>query len=567
MAAENEKKKKGNGGFNRQKFKPDSDGLKELTEYTESVLSDLGMEQSEILKTMLTVEEAAGSLVQHLGEKAEKAHIYVELISFLGNISIELSADGDEYSPLEFVKTDHIDDNEEMGGDALEIIRGMILKSFAEDFRYRHKNGRNYIRMMLVRSRRTFLYETLGAMIAAVILGIIFAFFMPENINKSLNDILLAPAKTMYMNALKMIVAPVVFFSIISCVSQFSDLSALGRVGAKVFSMYLFTTFVAVGVGIAVFFIFQPGNVDLSTAIASDASAITSQTGAVSIKDTVMGIIPSNIIDPFAKSNMLQLIFIAVLAGISAGLIGKYSQMLKDFFTACNDLFLQITKIIIKVMPIAIFCSIMSMMLTMGVSAILSVLGMMGTFIIGLLVMLVIYGLLLLVVGHLNPVTFYRKYASTMVQVFTLASSNASIPINMEACEKKLGIERRIYALSIPLGATLNMDGACVYNAVFALALAKAYGVEITGGALLSMIIAIVVLSMGAPGIPGSGLICLSVLLVQINVPVEAIGLVMGIDSLCGMFRTMSNAGGDVIAATVVAKSENAINLEIYNSK
>ncbi len=217
-------------------------------------------------------------------------------------------------------------------------------------------------------------------------------------------------------------------------------------------------------------------------------------------------------------------------------------------------------------MPLAVFCSIMSMMLTMGIKTIVSVLGMFGTFLLGLLSMMVVYCLLMLLIGRLNPLPFVRKYAPSMLQVFSLASSNASIPVNMDACEKKIGISRRIFSLSIPLGATLNMDGTCVHLAVFALALAKTYGVEITGSAMLSMIISIIVLSMGAPGIPGAGLICLSVLLTQMNVPVEAIGLVMGIDSLCGMFRCMSNCLGDVAVSTIVAKSENELDAKIYNS-
>ena len=166
--------------------------------------------------------------------------------------------------------------------------------------------------------------------------------------------------------------------------------------------------------------------------------------------------------------------------------------------------------------------------------------------------------------ARLNPLPFLRKYAPVMVQVFSMASSNASIPVNMEACEKKLGISSRVFSLSIPLGATLNMDGTCIHLAVFALALAKVYGVPVSGGALLPMIVSIILLSMGAPGIPGSGLICLSVLLTQMNVPVEAIGLVMGIDSLIGMFRCMSNCLGDVAVTSIVAKSEGQMDMEVY---
>ena len=147
-----------------------------------------------------------------------------------------------------------------------------------------------------------------------------------------------------------------------------------------------------------------------------------------------------------------------------------------------------------------------------------------------------------------------------------MASSNASIPVNMEACDK-MGIAQKIYSLSIPLGATVNMDGTCVYMGVFALALAKTYGVPVTGASITAMIISIIVLSVGAPGIPGSGLICLSVLLAGLGVPTEAVGLIMGIDSLVGMFRCMSNCTGDVAMSVVVARQEGDLDMEKYVSK
>ena len=320
----------------------------------------------------------------------------------------------------------------------------------------------------------------------------------------------------------------------------------------------------AVAVGIGVFCLIGPGDASMLDTPAADATSVTSRTMEVSILDTIVGIVPSDIVTPFLKSNMLQLIFMAVLCGVATVLLGKYSGKLRDLFQACNELFLKVTGLIIKVMPAAVFCSIMSMVLTMGIKTILSVFAMLGTFILGIACMMGFYCLLIAFTGRISPLPFVKKYAPYMLQTFSLASSNASIPVNMEACEK-IGIAKKIYTLSIPLGATLNMDGTCIHLAVFALALAKIYGVDITQGAMLSMIISIVILSMGAPGIPGSGLICLSVLLTQMNVPVEAVGIVMGIDSLCGMCRTASNCLGDVVVSTVVAKSEGELDMEVYS--
>ena len=178
--------------------------------------------------------------------------------------------------------------------------------------------------------------------------------------------------------------------------------------------------------------------------------------------------------------------------------------------------------------------------------------------------MMLFYLLLLLVFARLNPIPFLRKYSSVMLQVASTASSNAALPLNMSTCEKKLGISPRVYSLSLPLGATMNMDGTCVYLGVIALSLAKLYGIEISLSSLLPIVASIVMLSIGAPGVSGAGLVCLSVLLTQLNVPVEAIGLVMGIDPVLGMLRTMSNCLGDVVVSAIVAKSENLFDERVY---
>ncbi len=549
----------------KQQFRAENQSISELVEFVRVNLEKYGIKKKDRVKAALTVEEAAVSLINH-GTADEGENIYVILKAFLGNVSIEISAKGEEYSLADSMASVSALDEDQSGDDIQESIRNIILGSMTDSIKYSHKNGVNYIKMTVIRSKQAFLYQTLGAMAAAIILGIILSSALPADVTKLMNSMIFAPIKTMYMNSLKMVVAPVVFFSIISCIVQFSDLSALGRIGSKIIGMYLFTTVIAVAVGIGIFFLLQPGDASLAASLTADASAITSQTMEVSIKDTIVGIVPSDIINPFLKADMLQLIFMAVLCGIATGLLGKYSEMLTDLFTACNDLFLKITTMIIKIMPVAVFCSIMSMMLTMGLNSILSILGMLGTFVLGLFCMMVVYCLLMVIIGRMNPLPFVRKYSPVMLQVFSMASSNASIPVNMDACEKKIGISKKIFSLSIPLGATLNMDGTCVHLAVFSLALAKTYGVEVTSAAMLSIIISIIVLSMGAPGIPGSGLICLSVLLTQMNVPVEAIGLVMGIDSLCGMFRCMSNCLGDVAVSAIVAKSENEVDMETYRS-
>ena len=545
----------------RKTFASNQQGIGELLGFVRGHLLAIGIREKEFDHTVLAVEEAAGELVRHSKEE----NMRVSIISVPGYVGVELNAKGDRFSPGGDVLKQSILDGE-IGEAAQDMIRGILLKSMTERIRYRHFHGTNRISITAHRSKRAFLIQTLGSMALAILIGLLLSSFGSAGFNEALDNYVLIPVKTMYMNALKMVVAPVVFFSIVSCIVKFTDISELGRVGGRVLSLYFLTTLIAVSVGIGAFFLFKPGSALPTDAAIQSAKEITSQTMNVSIKDLIVNIVPSDFAQPFVESNMLQLIFLAIICGVATGLIGRYSEMVKSIFEAFNDLFLKITTIVIRFMPLAIFASICSMMLNMGVGSILSLLGMFGTFLFGLFCMMIIYSIIMTLIGRINPLPFLKKYPSTMIQVFSMASSNASIPLNLEACEK-LGIAQKIYSLSVPLGATVNMDGACVYMAVFSLALAKTYGVQLTGASLVAMVISIVVLSIGAPGIPGSGLICLSVLLTQIGVPTEAIGLIMGIDSLIGMFRCMSNCTGDVAMSVVVAKREGALDMERYRSE
>ncbi len=550
----------------KDRFDATGEGISYGIEMIRTTLKKYGVKRSTLNKAVLVAEESLAGLVAHAGQDGK---ITLSIRAFLGTVTMEMECRGAEFQyvqSLSRISFDGDDTDDIAGEEAMEQLQSIIVRSFAEEVKYRHHDGINRVKIVAVRSRQSFLFQTIGAILLAIVLGIILTSLPFDGFNSGLNTYLLDPAKTMYLRAIKLIVAPVVFFSIVSCIVRFSNLSELGRIGGRVLLTYLLTTVIAVAVGFGVYYLFQPGNPQSALGTMADSSAIASKEVNISIIDTIVDIIPSNYLQPFLDSNMLQLIFLAAITGIATGLIGKYSTMVKDLFEACNELFLRITAMIIKFMPLAVFCSFLSMMLTTGTGMILSTLGMFGTFLVGLILMMLIYCILILAVGRISPGPFLKKYTPTMLQVFSMASSNAAIPINMDACQR-LGISKKVYSLSIPLGATLNMDGTCIYLAVFALALAKIFGIQITGATIFGMVFSIIVLSMGSPGASGAGLICLSVLLQQIGVPEKAIGIVMGIDTLIVMFRSMSNCVGDVAVSLLVAKKENALDLETYRKK
>ena len=293
---------------------------------------------------------------------------------------------------------------------------------------------------------------------------------------------MLNPIKTMFLNALKMVVVPVVFFSILSCVSQFTNLSDFGKTGGKVMGFYMFTTVIAIAVGAGAFLLLQPGSGGgVQAALQAAQPVAGAEEVNISILDTIVNIVPSNIVQPFLDADMLQIIFIAILCGVAVGMIGDYSRPLKDFFEGCNTLFLKVTTIIVGFIPVAVFCSICSLVMLTGGDTLVSLLYFMAAVLLGMAAMMTVYCLLILVVGRLNPLTFLRKYAPGMLTSFSLGSSNAAMPYNMQLCRNALGISPKVYSFSIPLGATVNMDGSCVYLVVGALFLAQLYGVSLTG--------------------------------------------------------------------------------------
>lgn len=543
------------------KIKADKREIAEALDYIEDKLKKKNLNSRDLTMLLLTAEESIVSLIEHAAADSE---IEIGFTGLPGNVKLNISAPGEAF---DIAESSNVVSGMELEGldlDAENAIRNLILRARSDTFRYKNRNHRNTIQITVNQSDRMMMYLTLGSLVLSVLLGMLFKLILPETMQSGLNTYLLTPVKTMFMNGLKMVTGPVVFFSIISCLAQFENLQDLGKIGAKVMGMYLLTTLLAIMTGIGVFSLIKPGDASM-TAMVTESAVETSGAAKISILDTIVNIVPSDVVSPFLTADMLQILFMAIFIGIAVGLIGDYSKILKDFFEACNLLFLKITTLIVKVIPLAILCSMTALVMTTGTDMLVSIMSYVGTFLLALAVMLAIYCLIVLIFGRLNPLPLLRKHGPTMLTAFSLGSSNAAMPMNMESC-RKLGVSPKISSFSIPLGATVNMDGSCVYLAVAGLFLAKVYGIEIDSSAIFSMIFSIFVLSMGAPGIPGSGLICLSVLLVQLGIPAEAISLVMGVDSILGMCRTAINTTGDVAVSLVVAKTEKLLNEEKYNS-
>ena len=536
------------------------DYLSEAMEFITDSLKQMKIVKKRLVRAELLAEEVIVAFVNH-GEQPE---LSLSVRKKMGDICVEISAPGQKLDPGE--DATHV--SEDMSGSEQEkAIRSIILMAHGEKLKYSHKDGVNNVAIAAGKAERSALIATLIALVLGLGVGFFASLVLPEKVTEGMCTYALDPVKTMFMNALKIIVGPVVFFSIVTCLSQFKDLKELGRIGAKVMGMYLLTTVIAAVIALVFSFLFEPGSWGAGLGkIASDAVNVDTNVDS-GLLNTIINIVPDNFIRPFLESDTLQLIFLAVICGIAVGAIGKYSEMLSRLLDACNQLFLTITTMISRFIPLAVFCSIALLVIDLGSETLLSVLSMTGTFLVAVACMMLVYGILVMVLGRLNPITFYKKAREGMLTSFALSSSSAAMPTNMRICTEKLGISQKLASFSIPLGATVNMDGATISLIVSALFLARMYGVSISGTALVSMAITVIMLSLGAPGVPGSGLVCLGIVLENIGVPIEAMGLVIAINPFIDMFATMNNTTGDVAVSTIVAKSEGLLDKGIYKSK
>ena len=538
--------------------------ISRCTRFIEDALRELEIDRKLILRTVLTAEEVVVRMMAH----AAKGNISVRIRRLMGDAEIRILSEGDSFDLSGIGAEETVALLEMEDEDAERAIRSILLSSLGDRLKYSHKRGVNRVRIMAGQSEKSMLRETIVALVLGVVFGLLMKFVFPEGVSGGIGDYLLGPVKTMFMNALKIVIAPVVFFSIVSCIAQFKDLTELGRIGAKVMGMYLLTTFAAVLISVGMSILLHPGRPGFALALSTDPAAVAGLAAEVdtSLLHTIVNIVPDNFLSPFIQSDTLQIIFLAVMCGIAVGMLSEYSSVLQEFFEACNSLFLTFTTMITRFIPAAVFCSVALMMRRMDAGSLLSLLGMTGTHVLCIFFMLIVYGLLILVLGKLNPLTFYKKNKEGMITSFTLASSSAAMPVNMKTCTDKLGISSKVCSFSIPLGATVNMDGTCILLTVGSLFLARGYGVQVTQSMYLSLILTIVLLSLGAPGVPGSGLVCLGVVIGSLGVPLEAVGLVMGIYPFLDMFNTMSNTTGDVAASLIVAASEGLVDLEKYNA-
>ena len=404
------------------------------------------------------------------------------------------------------------------------------------------------------------------ALLIGALFGVVIHYWIPSSYIKDtvIVEGVLYVVGQGFIRLMQMLVVPLVFCSLICGSMAIGDTKTLGKVGVKTIGFYLVTTALAVCVALGSALLINPGRgLDMD---AVQKVTVSSTTEATSLVDTLLNIIPKNPVQSMANGDMLPIIVFALFVGIMLAKLGTRGSVVANFFSQFNDVMMEMTMAIMKIAPIGVFCLIARTFATVGFSAFAPMLKYMGNVTLALAIQcLVVYQILLFVFTRLNPFKFIKKFLPVMGFAFSTATSNATIPMSIDTLSKKMGVSKQISSFTIPLGATINMDGTSIMQGVAVVFIAQAYGIPLTMGNLATVVVTATLASIGTAGVPSVGLVTLAMVLNSVGLPTEGIALIMGIDRILDMIRTAVNITGDAVCTTIVCHQEGSLNREVFN--
>ncbi|MBG0839865.1 dicarboxylate/amino acid:cation symporter [Ectopseudomonas toyotomiensis] len=394
--------------------------------------------------------------------------------------------------------------------------------------------------------------QILVGLVLGVVIGMLF---------KSL-ALALAPVGALFLNAIKMLIVPLVFVSLVAGITAMSDSAKLGRISVKTIAIYLITTAFAVSIGLAFGTLFSPGEGMNMVASGSEEAK-----QAPSLVQILVGLVPTNPVMAFAEGNILQIIVFAIALGVSMNLVGEKAAPVVRLFDSLAEVFYKLTDLVMRFAPIGVFALIAGVVASHGIEVLLPLAGVIGViYLASIAHMLLIYGGLIGGLARLSPLRFFRGIAPALAVAFSTSSSSGTLPVSIECARKNLGVSQGVAGFVLPVGATINMDGTAIYQGVLALFIAQAFGIDLNAGQYLMIILTATLASVGTAGVPGAGLIMLGLVLTSVGLPLEGVALIAGIDRILDMARTTVNVAGDLMTTTLVGSSEKELDREIYNS-
>ncbi len=423
--------------------------------------------------------------------------------------------------------------------------------------------------------------------IIGLVLGIIYGVLAASNGWSKFTSDWISPFGTIFINLLKFIAIPLVLSSLVTGVASLSDLKKLSRIGGKTIGIYITTTAIAVTIGLVVVNLLQPGNrvpekmqKQLQQTYQQDVEKREEVAKGVQDRgplQPIVDIVPSNFFDSASSNrNMLQIVFVAIFIGV--GIIQIPQEKAKAVlavFDGFNHIIIRMVDVIMIMAPLGVFALIADTITSVAgdnLSQVIELLGALGFYCIAIILGLMIhmvgtYTSVLKIFSSMRLGTFYKGVAPAQLVAFSTSSSGATLPITMERCEEKLGVSEEVSSFVLPLGATINMDGTALYQAVAAVFIAQTLGMDLDLSAQLTIVLTAVLASIGTAAVPGAGIIMLVIILEAIGVPSAGIALILGVDRILDMLRTVTNVTGDATVAVSVASMENQLGDPDLNEK
>jgi len=399
--------------------------------------------------------------------------------------------------------------------------------------------------------------------IIGLILGIIAGLYLKEDAAN------LKIFGTIFINLVKMVIVPLIFFALLSGITSMSGEGNFTTIGIKGFASYILTSIFAVLIGLAAGTIFEPGaGIDLNSILKGGVETATVATKTPpTISEFLLGLIPTNPIRSMTEDNFLQIIIFSIFTGITINLVGEKAKPVKDFIYSASQVTFKMIENIIKLAPFGVFGFISWVVGTQGLDVLQSLAKLIVVFLGSCVVQYLVFGLMILIFARLSPLPFYRKILFTQSIAFSTSSSKATLSTAMSQLQQKMGVSKTNSNFLMPLGVCINMDGTAIYLGICALFFAQAYGIDLTYHNYLMLILTCTFGSIGAAGIPSGSIIFMGMVLSSVNLPIEGIGIILGIDRVLDMIRTTINITGDSAITLIVDKSEGGLDKKAYYSK
>ena len=401
------------------------------------------------------------------------------------------------------------------------------------------------------------------AMLLGFIVGLILNINVTDPFIKDtiLIDTIFNLGGTGFIDLMKMLVVPLVFCSIVVATANLTDNNKMGGIGIKIIAFYLATTLIAVFLALSIAGIINPG--DGLNMVGTQYT--TNLTENITLTDTILNMIPQNPISSLANGEMIPIIIFSLIVGFLISKLKDETKIVKQFFEQTNRVMIEMTTLVLKIAPIGVFCLMAKTFATLGISGLIPLFKFIICLVLAIGVqLLIIYPILLWALTKLNPIQFYKKFYTVMLFAFSSTSSNATIPLTLEKLSQ-IGVSQEVSSFSVPLGATINMDGNAIMQGCAVMFATQAYGLDLGLSAFITIIFIAFFVSISAAGVPSAAMVSLNMLFVSVGLPLDIIGVFFGIDHFCDMFRTTLNVTGDAICTTIVAYRNRAFDINIFN--